>query len=90
VIDTLAAGYEPDAVLELVRVIRGATRSISDEVVRFLTTSTSADVTVLAARGRGLLAHATGRLTIHAIGKRLMEADQTVPAIRELTRGLAR
>jgi hypothetical protein len=39
-----------------------------------------------ATRGRGLLAHGTGRLTIHALGKRLGITDEaTVPdALRGL------
>jgi hypothetical protein len=40
----------------------------------------------LAARGRGLLAHGIGRLTIHALGRRLNIDDESAvsDALREL------
>lgn len=74
-LDALAAGYEPDRVLDLLGTIRNATAAIANATVELLTDRpTDADpdqLVALATRGRGLLAHGTGRLTIHAIGKAL-------------------
>ena len=89
-IDAIAAGYEPDAVLALLTTIRHATAAIADATVALLAdrpASTDADQLVaLATRGRGLLAHGTGRLTIHAIGRHLGIDDHgdATTALRQL------
>jgi len=74
-IDALAAGYDTDRVLRLLRTIRDATTVIATATVELLADrprDTDADrLIALATRGRGLLAHGTGRLTIHAIGRSL-------------------
>ena len=88
-VDAIAAGYQPDAVLALLTTIRDATADIATATVALLTdrpTNSDADQLVaLATRGRGLLAHGTGRLTIHAIGRQLRidhEGDTTT-ALRQ-------
>jgi DNA-binding transcriptional MerR regulator len=74
-VDVLAAGYRPDAVLGLLRTVHGATTTIADAVVTLLAkppaSASSKQISALAARGRGLLAHGTGRLTVIAIARRL-------------------
>jgi DNA-binding transcriptional MerR regulator len=81
-VDLLAAGIESDRVLELLVVVGRATGSIADAVVATLAERPD-DVdtdrlVALATRGRGLLAHGTGRLTIHTIGRRLgIDGDAT-------------
>jgi DNA-binding transcriptional MerR regulator len=89
-VDAIAAGYQPDAVLALLTTIRDATTVIATATVALLTarpTDSDADQLVaLATRGRGLLAHGTGRLTIHAIGRQLgIDHDgDTTTALRPL------
>lgn len=74
-VSALAAGYEPDAVLNLMATIRDATWAVADAVVTLLAEPPSAGdadrLMALATRGRGLLAHGTGRLVVHTIGRRL-------------------
>jgi len=74
-VDATSAGYDPDAVLALLTTLRDATGAIADAAIALLgnrPTSHDADKLLsLATRGRGLLAHGTGRLTIHTIGRRL-------------------
>lgn len=80
-IDTLAAGIAPDDVLTLLAVIHTATSHVADHVVDQLEQlPNDADahaVATLLARGRGLLAHGVGRLTLHRIGRRLGVDDDT-------------
>lgn len=89
-VDALGAGYEPDRVLDLLTTIRDATSAIASATVELLTdrpADADADrLVALATRGRGLLAHSTGRLTIHAIGKALGIDDggDTTIALRQL------
>jgi DNA-binding transcriptional MerR regulator len=89
-VDAIAAGYEPDAVLTLLTTIREATNVIAGATVALLAdrpANGDADQLVaLATRGRGLLAHGTGRLTIHAIGRQLGIAHDgdTTSALRQL------
>lgn len=90
VIDTTAAGYDPNDVIGLIATISQATATIADAVVTTLTkppTNPEPDaIERLATRGRGLLAHGTGRLTIHTLGRRLGITDEdTAPnLIRQL------
>jgi DNA-binding transcriptional MerR regulator len=73
--DLLAVGYPPDRVVGLVSDIGRATSAIADAVVDLVSdVPEGADnerMAALADRGRGLLAHGTGRLTVHTIGRRL-------------------
>jgi DNA-binding transcriptional MerR regulator len=78
--DAIAAGYPPSAVLQLMESIDHAAAAIADAVVAAMT-ERPADVTTeqlvaFATRARGLLAHGAGRLTIHALGKRLGITDE--------------
>lgn len=89
-IDALAAGYDTDRVLGLLATIRSATTTIAVAAIDLLADrpkQTGTDQLVaLATRGRGLLAHGTGRLTVHAIGRSLgidHDAD-TTQALRAL------
>lgn len=92
-IDALAAGYETDRVLALLATIRTATATIARATIDLLAdgpegTGTD-ELVALATRGRGLLAHGTGRLTVHAIGRSLgIDHDgDTTEAIRSLVIG---
>ena len=74
-VDVLAAGYRPEAVVALLRTVHDATAIVADAVVKLLAkpppNASPKQIAALAARGRGLLAHATGRLTVIAIARRL-------------------
>lgn len=89
-VDAIAAGYEPDAVLALLTTIRDATAVIAGATVALLTDRPAHgdpdQLVALATRGRGLLAHGTGRLTIYAIGRQLgIDHDgDTTTALRQL------
>ena len=88
--DAIAAGYDQDAVLHLLGTINRAADTIADAVVDVMADppagATTEQLLALATRGRGLLAHGTGRLTVHALGKRLGITDEAaVPdALRRL------
>jgi DNA-binding transcriptional MerR regulator len=74
-VDAIAAGYDLDRILELLTTIHDAATAIAAAAVDLLADvpagSEPDQLLALATRGRGLLAHGTGRLTIHAIGKKL-------------------
>ena len=88
--DAIDAGYDADGVLQLLRVVHQAAETVADAVVGTMAErpagATADELVAFATRGRGLLAHGTGRLTIHALGKRLGITDEaTVPdALRRL------
>lgn len=92
-VSALAAGYDPDAVLTLLTTIRTATAAVADAVVTLLAAPPSQghteQLTALATRGRGLLAHGTGRLVVHTIGRRLgiSRDDDLSAALRGLLEG---
>jgi DNA-binding transcriptional MerR regulator len=73
--DLLAAGYGADRTLELLRAIAAATDTIAEATIALFSdrpANLDTDrLVALATRGRGLLAHGTGRLTIYGIGRRL-------------------
>jgi hypothetical protein len=78
--DALASGYDPERVLGLLGVIGRAADTIADATAAVLADRPS-DVATdrlvsFATRGRGLLAHGTGRLTIHRLGRRLGITDE--------------
>ena len=74
-VDTVDAGFDADAVLALLTTISAATSAIADATIALLAgRSPEQDrekLASLATRGRGLLAHGTGRLTVHTIGRSL-------------------
>ncbi len=88
--DALDAGYDPDRVLALLEAIGGAADAVADAVAATIAARPpGADpdrLAALATRGRGLLAHGTGRLAIHALGRRLGVTDDTsvADAVRAL------
>ena len=73
--DLADAGIAPEAVLDLLGVIGDATDAIAEATTALLETARASiearRLGELTVRGRGLLAHGTGRLTIHKIGSRL-------------------
>jgi DNA-binding transcriptional MerR regulator len=78
--DALASGYDPERVLGLLGLIGRAADTIADATADVLA-DRPADVATdrlvaFASRGRGLLAHGTGRLTIHRLGQRLGITDE--------------
>jgi DNA-binding transcriptional MerR regulator len=80
-LNALAAGYDTGRVLDLLTTIGRAADAIADAVVATLAdppdTIDRDEMIALAARGRGLLAHGVGRLTIHTLGRRLGITDET-------------
>ena len=79
-IDAQLAGLEPDDVVALLGAIRRAADTVADEVLhqigRLPAASDTEATTAFLHRGRGLLAHGVGRLTIHRIGRRLGITDE--------------
>lgn len=82
-IDALAAGYKPRQVLTLLNAVHDAAdivaRAASSLLSQPPTGIEDEAIAQLATRGRGLLAHGTGRLTIYTLGQRL---DRAAPARR--------
>jgi DNA-binding transcriptional MerR regulator len=78
--DALASGYDPDRILELLGVIGRAADAVADATAAAIAerpAGVDADrLLAFATRGRGLLAHGTGRLTIHRLGRRLGITDE--------------
>jgi hypothetical protein len=90
--DALGAGIAPDQVLAMLETISGAAAQVADAVLETIATlPATADperVTALTTRGRGLLGHGTGRLTIHALGRRLgVDGDDSTEALQALLAG---
>jgi len=91
-VDALDAGLTPDGVIALLNAISQAADTVTDQVVRQIGAlpadrDPQATATFLQ-RGRGLLAHGVGRLTLHRIGQRLgvdteAELDPTIRRIIE-------
>jgi DNA-binding transcriptional MerR regulator len=92
-IEALRAGYPAHAVLQLLGTIQQATASIADATIGVLGQrpehADTESLVRLTTRGRGLLAHGTGRLTVHTIGRRLgvTTATELTPALRGLAEG---
>ncbi len=88
--DAMAAGYDIDRVLGLLGGVSRGADAVADAVLEALAEPPEHEdrdaLLRLANRGRGLLAHATGRLTIHALGRRLGITDEAAAPhlIREL------
>lgn len=83
-IDALDAGIEPDAVLDLLTALRSAADNVAGAVLDTIgTLPASADQEAterLVGRGRGLLAHGLGRLTLHRIGRNVGVTDDDTAA----------
>ncbi|MEQ4724274.1 MerR family transcriptional regulator [Nonomuraea sp. B19D2] len=74
-VDLHSAGFSPEQLLHLLGSIGRAADTVADAVIALLaerpSTVDDQQLTALTTRGRGLLAHGTGRLTIHTLGRRL-------------------
>lgn len=74
-VDLQGAGFPPDQLLVLLGSIGRAAGAVADAVVELLAERPAGvdeeQLAALVTRGRGLLAHGTGRLTIHTLGRRL-------------------
>jgi hypothetical protein len=83
-IDALDAGIDPGTVLRLLDTFRAAADSVAESVLdTFARIPRGADesaVEALVGRGRGLLAHGLGRLTLHRIGRTVGVTDDDTPA----------
>lgn len=90
--DAIAAGIDTDRVLALLATMRTAVDTVAADTVDLLgqlpADADPAAVAALIQRGRGLLAHGLGRLTIHTIGRNLgVDTDDDLPsALERLTR----
>lgn len=91
--DAAAAGVETDRILSLLATIGAAADTVANETLDLLdhlpAQAAPDAITALTRRGRGLLAHGVGRLTIHTIGRRLGIDDDTdiAAALTDETRG---
>jgi hypothetical protein len=83
-VDALAAGIDPDTVLGLLGTFRAAADSVAEAVLdafaRIPRRADDSAVDTLVGRGRGLLAHGLGRLTLHRIGHTVGVTDDDSPA----------
>jgi DNA-binding transcriptional MerR regulator len=79
--DALASGYDPDRIVDLVGVIGRAADTIAEAAATVMAERPAGadtdQLVAFATRGRGLLAHGTGRLAIHRLGRRLGITDDT-------------
>jgi DNA-binding transcriptional MerR regulator len=82
-VDALAAGYTPSAVLTLLNAVHDAAELVANAAHKLITRPPAGidpdRLESLATRGRGLLAHGTGRLAIYTLGHRL---DHDAPGRR--------
>lgn len=82
-IDAIAAGYKPREVLSLLSAVQQAADLVARAAAKLLNRPPAGlddeGIALLATRGRGLLAHATGRRTIYNLGRLL---DRAAPARR--------
>lgn len=74
-VDALATGYTPTAVLSLLTAVHDAAELVAGAAHTLLSRPPAGiddqQLEALATRGRGLLAHGTGRLAIYTFGQRL-------------------
>ncbi len=86
-VDALAAGYTQTQVLAVLTAIHDAADLVAAAAAKLLSRPPAdlddAQLARLATRGRGLLAHGTGRLAIYTLGQRL---DTNIPTRRSHTR----
>lgn len=77
-IDVLSAGYTSEQVLQLLAAIADAAERVAASAESLLLAPPDglddAALRRLTERGRGLLAHGVGRMTIHLLGRRLVDA----------------
>jgi DNA-binding transcriptional MerR regulator len=82
-VDALDAGYTPAAVLSLLTAVHDAADLVANAAHKLITRPPAGieaeQLESLATRGRGLLAHGTGRLAIYTLGQRL---DHDAPGRR--------
>ncbi|WP_103381245.1 MerR family transcriptional regulator [Pseudonocardia dioxanivorans] len=90
----LDAGYPPEQALRLARAVTAGADAVAAVATAMLTRAPAGvareQVVDLARRGRGLLAHATGRMTVHRIGRLLDEMTgdgDTAPVLRRRGEG---
>lgn len=80
-VEALASGYTPTQVLALLTAIHDAAHLVAGAAAKLLARPPSdldeAQLAGLATRGRGLLAHGTGRLTIYTLAQRLDHDTRT-------------
>lgn len=94
-VDMIAAGVPEHSVLELLGQIRRAADTVTDAVLATLADLPAGtpgdDIEALASKGRGLLSHGVGRLTLHRLGRRLeIDDDATTEQMAQRIRGLVR
>jgi len=86
-IDGANAGLDVDEVISLLDTIRRAADAVADHVVDQMNRLPAGDATTaFLRRGRGLLAHGIGRLTLHEIGRKLGITDEAEvdPTLRRI------
>lgn len=78
--DLMSVGYEPVVVLAFLQSLRSSVDAIVDAALTTLAQRPSdadpGDLLAVAQRGRGLLSHGIGRLTVHTLGRRLGVEDE--------------
>jgi DNA-binding transcriptional MerR regulator len=94
-VDALEAGIGPDAVLDLLDTLCDAADTVTDAVLGAVAAIPSRSdrqkIERLVGRGRGLLAHGLGRLTLYRLGRRVgVSHDDTAAEITERLRTLHR
>jgi DNA-binding transcriptional MerR regulator len=94
-IDAITAGLEPDIVLTLLAHLRTAADTASgallDAFAHMPVDTDPATIDAVIARGRGLIAHGIGRLTLHCLGRAVGAPDHaTSTDLAALIRGPAR
>jgi DNA-binding transcriptional MerR regulator len=79
-LDSLGAGLGPDDVIAMLRAIHQAAELVADQVLeqigRLPADSDPEHTAAFLRRGRGLLAHGVGRLTLHRVGRKLGISDE--------------
>jgi DNA-binding transcriptional MerR regulator len=83
-LDAMAAALTPDDTLTLLTGLRTAAdtagSAVLDALSRIPADAHDATLDALVTRGRGLLAHAIGRLTLHRLGRNLSASDHPAGA----------
>lgn len=78
--DLLNVGYEPSLVLAFFQSMRTSVDAVVDAALTTLAQrpidADTSDLLAVAQRGRGLLSHGLGRLTVHTLGRRLGVEDE--------------
>ncbi len=93
-VDATAAGIDADDLLLLLAALGSAADAVADAVLVALGGARPADdtgsVDTLVGRGRGLLSHGLGRLTLHRLGRRAgVNSDDDTRRIAERLSGVA-